>query len=130
MRLEPLRTHVELRIREARAALNAMPEQFKVSLGYDAATVAIEELNYIGACASDIRAEVYNAINGREGFDTWPKKELDEFIQKAGRVAVALEALSISVKSLRTAEAVEISRLQAHGQAVENNMLARHPDVI
>ena len=109
---------VERRAQEARAILDEMPEYCHGTMGYDAATCALESFEYVGAIARDIRHEVHQAVTGQDGFDTWATSELDRFVNVASRLAAALEQLSHALGEVRDAEEREVSLLLAGHEGI------------
>lgn len=112
-----MRVRVEKLAAVARARLDALPEQWKCSMGYDAATNALDEMGGCGVVARSIRKEAHDAIVGRDGWDTWEPRERDNAIARLTDLADAFDALSRELRSLYSAEAVEIERLRAKREA-------------
>lgn len=112
--LSSLRAELERKIEAARKSLAGLDREFECSMGYDYATLSLEELWRVDDFARDMLAEMRDAILGREGYDTWPHKDRDRIIEQFRAVAEAYESLAHTVRVLREREHAEVQQMRAN----------------
>lgn len=123
--LAPLRLRVDNAQAKCLEILANLPDEAQGTMLHDQCTDAVECLVGIPQCTRDVWRAVMDAENRRNGYDTWPAKELRAHVKAIDGLHTAMVELNRAVWTLSDAERREVSSLlpnaalcdPAHGDA-------------
>jgi hypothetical protein len=102
--LAPLRDAVERAQESARPLVAPIADGEAYCWTLDFVADQIEKLDRIEEATHDTQRALVDAVNERNGYDTWPADQLEAHIRKITALRDAMDRLSAAVRALRTAE--------------------------
>lgn len=120
--IAPLRAQAEKAAQDARWALDQLPTEWQVSMGFDAALRAVETWQGAGIVANDARQELADLNQRRNGWDTLPPADRNAVASELHRIMVVFDRLAKAVAAVERAEREEIEALRRESRALSSGL--------